>query len=165
MWHWLGHFAHSLSPLEPCVTRLCQKCRFQSLTRKKNPKPIGVCVFTAVCAACVWAEGRTAHQPIHGTAQRFLGGGSDSEREGSKKSSDNYPQLWTLLCHLLLRHRTGGKCSRELSADAASTAVCWPRRFSGVCEIKSMQALRLCVCVCVCAVGGCVLWQPELKPA
>lgn len=43
------------------------------------------------------AEGRTAHQPIHRTAERFQGGGWASERGDSKKSFGNYLQLWARL--------------------------------------------------------------------
>lgn len=45
--------------------------------------------------------GWTSHQRIHRTTECFPGGGWDSAREGSKKSLDNYLQLWALLCHVV----------------------------------------------------------------
>lgn len=47
------------------------------------------------------AKGRTVHQWIRRTTECFLGGGWDSEREGSKKSLGNYLQLWACFCAVL----------------------------------------------------------------
>lgn len=63
-----------------------------------------LCVFAQQCvqpaseSASGQAKGRTAHQRIHRTTECFLGGGWDSEREGSKKSLSNYLQLWACFC-------------------------------------------------------------------
>lgn len=62
------------------------------------------CVFAQQCVQLAsestsgQAKGRTAHQRIHRTTECFLGGGWDSEREGSKKSLSNYLQLWACFC-------------------------------------------------------------------
>lgn len=119
-----------------------------------------MCVFTTVCAACIWAEGRTAHQPIHRTAQCFLGGGRASEREGSKKSSENYPQLWTLLCHLLLRRGKGAQMPPAAeNADGFRRAVAASAVFCSVWDQIFASAVGVeWVCVCVGGGGVAATW-------
>lgn len=78
-----------------------------------------LCVFAQQCvqpaseSASGQAKGRTAHQRIHRTTECFLGGGWDSEREGSKKSPGNYLQLWACFCaisHTIFYCGSGCNC-------------------------------------------------------
>lgn len=62
--------------------------------KKKTQTKPSACVFTAVCVQpASERRGGPLISRFTESAQRFLGGGRDSEREGSKKSADNYPQL------------------------------------------------------------------------
>lgn len=47
------------------------------------------------------AKGWTSFHWIHRTGEWFLGGGQHSERAASKKSLDNYLQLWAWYCATL----------------------------------------------------------------
>ena len=78
-----------------------------------------LCVFAQQCvqpaseSASGQAKGRTTHQRIHRTTECFLGGGWDSEREGSKKSLGNYLQLWACFCaisHTIFYYGSGCNC-------------------------------------------------------
>lgn len=78
-----------------------------------------LCVFAQQCvqlaseSARGQAKGRTIHQRIHRTTECFLGGGWDSEREGSKKSLGNYLQLWAAFVPSRTHIYCGAGCNHK----------------------------------------------------
>lgn len=118
------------------------------------------CMQPASESASGQAKGRTVHQQIHRTTECFLGGGWDSEREGSKKSFGNYLQLWACFCAishtflnvfflLLLRHAMWSQLLQTLKVQR------WQKKKL----FKPQQIVNLCdqisagVCVCGGSVG------------